>query len=155
MEQETLKMRRMHSREPWLFDLTNFAEDEMTLVSDPLYSRDGEELEKVNISKKLKVGSRCPLCNENHDIEACVFFRHWKNEVSYFISENYVMDVLKKLPISIIQNLVQTEEHARYAMANIQQHFMDMLERKSKIIIKRMIVQIHQMEVIRNVHSQH
>ena len=74
VEQETLKMRRMHSREPWLFDLTNFAEDEMTLVSDPLYSRDAEELGKVNISKKLKVGSRCPLCNENHDIEVCVFF---------------------------------------------------------------------------------
>ena len=74
--------------------------------------------------------------------------RHWKNEVSYFIRENYVMDVLKKSPRSIIQNLVQTEEYARYEMANIQQHFMDMLERKSEIIIKRMIVQIHQMELM-------
>ena len=76
------------------------------------------------------------------------YSRHWKNEVSYFIRENYVMDVLKKSPRSIIQNLVQTEEYARYEMANIQQHFMDMLERKSEIIIKRMIVQIHQMELI-------
>ena len=76
------------------------------------------------------------------------YSKHWKNEVSYFIRENYVMDVLKKSPRSIIQNLVQTEEYARYEMANIQQHFMDMLERKSEIIIKRMIVQIHQMELM-------
>ena len=76
------------------------------------------------------------------------YSRHWKNEVSYFIRENYVMDVLKKSPRSIIQNLVQTEEYARYEMANIQQHFMDMLERKGEIIIKRMIVQIHQMELM-------
>ena len=76
------------------------------------------------------------------------YSRHWKNEVSYFIRENYVMDVLKKSPRSIIQNLVQTEEYARYEMANIQQHFMDMLERKSEIRIKRMIVQIHQMELM-------
>ena len=76
------------------------------------------------------------------------YSRHWKNEVSYFIRQNYVRDVLKKSPRSIIQNLVQTEEYARYEMANIQQHFMDMLERKSEIIIKRMIVQIHQMELM-------
>ena len=94
----TLKMRMMHSREPWLFDLANFVEDEMTLVSDALYSRDAvsqyieknqkfikskrftvntvkaEEVGKVDISEKLKVGDRCPVCNENHDIEDCVFF---------------------------------------------------------------------------------
>ena len=65
------------------------------------------------------------------------YSRHWKNEVSYFIRKNYVMDVLKKSPRSIMQNLVQTEEYAKYAMANIQQHFMDMLERKSKMIFKK------------------
>ena len=94
----TLKMRRMRSREPPLFDLANFVEDEMTLVSDPLYSRDAvsqyveknqtfikskrftvnadktEEVGKVDISKKLRVANRCPVCNENHDIEECVFF---------------------------------------------------------------------------------
>ena len=58
------------------------------------------------------------------------------------------MDVLKKSPRSIMQNLVQTEEYARYTMANIQQHFMDMLERKRKMIMKRMIVQIHQMQLM-------
>ena len=30
----TLKMSRMHSRESYLFDLVNFVEDEMTIVSD-------------------------------------------------------------------------------------------------------------------------
>ena len=91
-------MRRVHSREPQLFDLANFVENEMTLMNDPLYSRDAtsqyiernqkfikskrftvktvkaEKLGKMDISKKLKVGNRCPLCSENHDIEDCVFF---------------------------------------------------------------------------------
>ena len=88
----------MHSREAQLFDLANFVEDEMTLVSDPLYFRDAisqyieknqkfikpkkltvntvkaEEVGKIDISKKLKVVNRCPVCNENHDIDDCVFF---------------------------------------------------------------------------------
>ena len=38
-----------------------------------------------------------------------------------------------------MQNLVQTKEYAKYAIGNIQQHFMDMLERKSEIIIKSII----------------
>ena len=94
----TLKMRTMRSRGLQLFDLATFVEDEMTLLSDPLYSRDtvsqyieknqkvikskrftantvkAEGLGKVDISKKLKVGNRCPVCNENHDNEDCVFF---------------------------------------------------------------------------------
>ena len=94
----TLKMKRMHSREHQLFDLENILEDEMTLASDPLYSRDAvsqyieknqkfikserftvntvkaEERGKVDISKKLKVDNRCPAFNENLDIEDYVFF---------------------------------------------------------------------------------
>ena len=93
-----MKIRRMHSRERQLFDLANSVENEMTLVNDLLYSRDvvsqyieknqkfirskkfifntvkTEELGKVDISKKLKVGNRCPVYNENHDIEDCVLF---------------------------------------------------------------------------------
>ena len=125
-----LKMRIIDSREPHLFDLTNFAEDEMTLESDPLYSRDtaGQDIEKdqkfikskrftvntvkaeesvkVDISKKLKTGIRCALCYENHELKIVFSFykRHWKSEVNFFIIEN-VMNVLKKLPRSIIQNL--------------------------------------------------
>ena len=60
------------------------------------------------------------------------------------------MDVLKKSPRSIMENLEQTEEYAKYAMANIQQHLTHMLERKSKMIIKRMMVQIYQIELMRN-----
>ena len=36
----TLQLRRKYSKEIQLIDLTNFVEDEMTLVNDPLYSRD-------------------------------------------------------------------------------------------------------------------
>ena len=58
----TLKMRRMHSREPRLFDLANFVEDEMTLVSDPLYSRDAvsqytEKNQKFIKSKRFTVNT--------------------------------------------------------------------------------------------------
>ena len=76
------------------------------------------------------------------------YSRHWKDEVSYFTRENYVMNFLEKSPRSIMQNLVQTEEYAKYATSKVQQHFMDMLERKNKMILKRMIVQIHQMELM-------
>ena len=72
----------------------------MSLLSDPLYSRDAVsqyieknqqfikskrftvntvktgEFRKMDITKKFKVGNRCPLCNENHGIEDCVFFLH-------------------------------------------------------------------------------
>ena len=120
----------MHSREPQLFDLEYFVENEMTLMGDALYSRDAvsqfieknqkergllstvkaEELGKVDISKKLKVGNRCPLCNEKHDIEDCVFFLQQtleeQSKLLYKKKLCYGMDVLKKSPRSIIQNLV-------------------------------------------------
>ena len=54
---------------------------EMLLVSISIKSKrfavntvKTEELGKVDISKKLKVGNRCPLWNENHDAEGWVFF---------------------------------------------------------------------------------
>ena len=75
------------------------------------------------------------------------YSKHWKNEVSYLIREN-CYGCFEEVTKEVLQNLVQTEEYARYAMANIQEHFIDMLERKSKMIIKRMIVQIHQMELM-------
>ena len=39
-----------------------------------------------------------------------------------------------------MQNIVQTKVYARHAMENIQQHFMDILERKCQTIVKRMTV---------------
>ena len=77
------------------------------------------------------------------------YSRPWKNEVNLEkIRENYATDVLKKSTRNVMQNLVQKEEYAKYAMANILQHFMDMLDRKSKMIIKRMTMQIHQLELM-------
>ena len=38
------------------------------------FTAKAEEVGKVDISKKLKVGDRCPVCNKNHDIEDYVFF---------------------------------------------------------------------------------
>ena len=57
-----LKIRRMHSREPQLFDLANFVEDEMTLVSDLFYSRDAvsqyiEKNQKFVKSKRFTVNT--------------------------------------------------------------------------------------------------
>ena len=95
------QLRRKYSKEPQLIDLTNVVEGEMTLVNDPLYSRDAvsQYVERVprysekrerkrfnamatvgdnscNLSrdKSNKVASKvevCPMCNENHDIENC------------------------------------------------------------------------------------
>ena len=94
----TLQFQRKFSKEPQLIDLTNFVEDEITLVNDPLYSRDAvnqyvdraprysekRERKKVNAmatvtdnscnmshDKSNKVASKVemyPMWNENHDI---------------------------------------------------------------------------------------
>ena len=37
---QTMRIRRSETREPELLDLTNFIEDEMILVNDPLFSRE-------------------------------------------------------------------------------------------------------------------
>ena len=99
----TLLLRRMDSREPTPIDLANFVEDEMTLVNDPLYSREtvSQYLEKGptrqghrgdsrkfhamvtktdNSSKDLQQGNKtsmertCPVCGKRHDIEDCKYY---------------------------------------------------------------------------------
>ena len=94
----TLLLRRRDSREPTLIDLANFVEDEMTLVNDPLYSREAvsQYLEKGptrqgqrgdrrkfhtmatktdNSSESTQKGNKtsnertCPVCGEKHDTE--------------------------------------------------------------------------------------
>ena len=40
MESQHTATLKKYSKEPQLIDLTNFVEDEMTLVNDTLYSRD-------------------------------------------------------------------------------------------------------------------
>ena len=77
-------------REPGLIDLTNFIEDEMVLVNDPLFSREavGQYEEKPfkqqNRSTKHKFQThviketgesgkrdqvKCSVCDDHHDIE--------------------------------------------------------------------------------------
>ena len=100
----TLQLRRKYSKQLQLIGLANVFEDEITLVNDPLYSRDAisqyvdrapRQSEKrvrkkfdamataadnsCNMShdKSNKVASKvemCPMCNENHDIEDCTYY---------------------------------------------------------------------------------
>ena len=101
--QNTLLLRRRDSREPTFIDLANFVEDEITLVSDPLYSREAvsQYLEKRptrqghredrrkfhamatktnNSSEGLQKGNKmsskrtCSMCVEKHDIEDCKYY---------------------------------------------------------------------------------
>ena len=65
-------------REPGLIDLTNFIEDEMVLVNDPLFSREAvgqyeeKSLKQQSRSTKHKGDSakrdmaKCPICDDHH-----------------------------------------------------------------------------------------
>ena len=95
-----LRIRRTETREPELLDLTNFIEDEMILVNDPLFSRKAVgqydenparpqkflKHQKIHIYAITKdaVGERkvtqaktgnCPVCEKgHHDIDDCPTF---------------------------------------------------------------------------------
>ena len=89
------KIRKVQMREPGLIDLTNFIEDEMVLVNDPLFSREAvgqyeeKSLKQQSRSTKHKfqtpvikeIGdsakrdkAKCPVCDDHHDIEECQVF---------------------------------------------------------------------------------
>ena len=89
------KIRKTEMREPGLIDLTNFIEDEMVLVNDPLFSREAvgqyeeKPLKQQSRSTKNKFQThvikeagdsgkrdkaKCPICDEHHDIEECQVF---------------------------------------------------------------------------------
>ena len=88
------KIRKVQMREPGLTDLTNFIEDEMVLVNDPLFSRAAvgqykEKPLKQSISTKYKFQThvikeagdsgkkdkaKCLICDEHHDIKECQKF---------------------------------------------------------------------------------
>ena len=79
-------------REPGLTDLTNFIEDEMVLVNDPLFSREAVgQYEEKSLSRSTKhkfqthvikeIGesakrdkAKCPVCYDHHHIEECQIF---------------------------------------------------------------------------------
>ena len=83
------KIRRNQAREPGLLDFTNFIEDKMTLVSDPLFSREAVgqyedkplkpykpkkmqsyAIKEISGNKKTET-SKCSKCEGQHDIEKC------------------------------------------------------------------------------------
>ena len=84
-----LRIRRTETREPGLLDVTNFIEDEMILVNDPLFSKimgqydETQKIHTYNITKdavderevtQTKTGN-CPVCEKgHHDIEDCPTF---------------------------------------------------------------------------------
>ena len=97
--QNTLLLRRRDSREPTLIDLSNFVEDEMTLVNYPLYSRKASiphpekgptrqsrtkfhtmatkidnSSESTQKENKKNNERTCPVCGERHDIEGCKYY---------------------------------------------------------------------------------
>ena len=100
---DTLLLRRRYSREPTHIKLANFVEDEMTLVNDPLFSREAvsQYLEKEQtrqghrgdrrkshatatktdnssegsqIKNKTSSERTCPVYDEKHDIKDCKYY---------------------------------------------------------------------------------
>ena len=99
-----LQLQKISSKGPQVIDLTNFFEDKMTLVNDPLYSRGAvgqyviraprcnEKRERkrfttmetvtdnscnISYDTSNKVASKVemyPMCNKNHDIENCTYY---------------------------------------------------------------------------------
>ena len=83
------KIRKIQTREPGLPDLTNFIEDEMNLVNDPLFSREAvrqyedkplkphrpKKIQsyaiKETLGNKNKGTEKCPICEGQHDTEEC------------------------------------------------------------------------------------
>ena len=83
------KTRKNQTREPGLLNLTNFIENEIKLVDDPLFYREtARQYEdkplKFHKPKKIKScaiketsgnknreTSKCPICEGQHDIEEC------------------------------------------------------------------------------------
>ena len=117
--QNALLLRRRDSRETVLTDLSNFFEDEMTLVNDPLYSREAasQYLEKGptrqghrgdrrkfhamatktdNSAEDLQKGNKpssertCPVCSERHDINDCKYnLQHTLEERSKLVFKKH------------------------------------------------------------------
>ena len=145
----TLLLRRMDSREPTPIDLANFVEDEMTLVNDPLYSREAvsQYVEKGptrqghrgdrrkfhamatktdNSSEDLQKGNKassertCPVCGERHDIEGCKYYlQQTLEERNWYLRKSYVVASKKSKRITM-QRIVVREDFVKCAMGNIQ-----------------------------------
>ena len=74
------RLRKDKLREPDLDDLVTFVDEELTLASDPLFSREAidERNSLSNSAKPVKTlftSIQCQLCNNQHDIEECPLFK--------------------------------------------------------------------------------
>ena len=155
--------RLLRRREPTLIDLANFAEDEIILVNDPLYSKQAvsQYLEKgptrqrqrggrknsiqwppkqtihqkVYKREKLSNERTCPVCCEKHDIEDCKYYmQHKLGERSKLILQKKLCyGCCKKSKRTRMQWIVSREDFVKCAMGNIQSHSMAMSERKLSI----------------------
>ena len=88
---EVPKIRRHHRREPDLEDFIMYTEEEIMLMSDPLFS--WEALSKLKTVKErsarrnevkgfliVSIVPHCPLCNSSHDLDECRNFNEMEVE---------------------------------------------------------------------------
>ena len=122
------KTRKIQMRAPGLTDLTNFIEDEMVLVNDPVFSREAvgqyeeKSLKQQSRSTKHKFqthviketgGSgkrdkaKCPICDDHHDIEECQIF------LSQTMEDRSKTLYKKKLCYGCLGNIPQRTQHKK------------------------------------------
>jgi len=82
---QALKVRKATSREAKLSDFMELLQQEVDLVSDPLYSREanheqagGQDKERYTKRPRKVFGAQtpktCPLCSLKHDLDECVMY---------------------------------------------------------------------------------
>ena len=82
---QALKVRKLTSREAKLSDFMQMLQEEVDLVSDPLYSREanqeqssGQDKERYSKRPRKVFGAQtpksCPLCSLKHDLDECVTY---------------------------------------------------------------------------------
>ena len=80
-------MRSKQFREPELKDMISFIEEELTLWSDPLFSKEALEQRKLltdrnpssGLNKRFRnyhIQIKCRQCESDHDIEYCALFKN-------------------------------------------------------------------------------
>ena len=70
---KVIDIRKKFLREPSFNDLLLFVENEVTVASDPLFSREALQ-DRFPNDKKIK-SFLCLTCNDNHDLENCSIFK--------------------------------------------------------------------------------
>ena len=144
------KIRKVQMTESGLTDLTNFIEDEMGLVKDPIFSREavGQSEEKPlkqqsrSTKQKFKTHviketgdsgkrdkAKCPVFDDIEDIMILKNVKYfsvkpWKTEARHYISRCYDMGALVIYPKSTMQKVVPIEGCAKFAVKDTCQYCM-------------------------------